>query len=355
MDCIAGRLMRRVLLAGMCVLSACQAGPEGPSPGAFPGPQVAGSAAQRASPGTAARQPDPTPQPQSPDITLPHGSLIQAQGDANEGTSLPGGPVRISLSRQMGDVQIVLKNKLNSFVVPRSGATDPVAPRPGRDGDPTATTHAAPTTTTAPLSELSMRNGRVRLKAVDVTASDAAASQDSLDLEASWQDDQGNTFAVRCTKVIPGGMSRPVFGGVVTNHLLERSAAPDATDLPAGYAYVAFWGTGDVLKNGQVQDSDVVIQGMLTEAAPGQHNHPPLADPLVAARLRLHVLAGPLALNRGLYVRRPAKTGCVLADGKPLTFWHVTFDHLSIQSERNTPIRRHQNRTSLALWTNEGS
>jgi hypothetical protein len=199
-----------------------------------------------------------------------------------------------------------------------------------------------------------MHNGRVRLRAVDATAADATTSQDTLDLEASWQDDQGNTFAVRCTRVIPGSFICPVYGGVATNRVLDGPPAPRPDCLPGGFAYLAFWGIGQTLENGQVLDSNIVIQGTLAEATPGQQNHPPLTDPLVAAGLRLHVLAGPAAVEQGRYMRRRIRTGCPAMNGQAVEYWHVTFDNLTVGTERTAPpVPKRTVRPSLA-WRPTG-
>lgn len=336
----ASSILTLLLTAVPWMLSGCQT--KGPAPGDPPVATAAPAPAPAANPRGA-----PITGERNPDITPPRGSWLQARHDANDPTPLPGGPVRVTLSRQAGDVRVNWSEEM-----PTTARAAPAVP----GGNASPSPRASPPARAAPGAgrQLLMHNGRIRLRATDATVADAATTQDSVDLEASWQDDRGNTFAIRCSKAIPGSFTHEVFGGVVTNRVLDAPAAPAAAGLPAGYAYVAFWGIGETSRNGQVQESNVVVQGVLTEATPGQRNHPPMADPLVAARLRLHVLAGPVVHEQGHYIRRPVRTGFSGSNGKPLPFWHVTFDSLTVQTERNGPAGPKRTiRPSLAgAWLN---
>ncbi len=98
----------------------------------------------------------------------------------------------------------------------------------------------------------SMGDARLRLAMTDLTAADAAESQDSVQMEASWTDAEGNTYTVRCcAKLETVGTEHPTFGGVVTNHLLHGFTRVGTPLMPTEFAYAAFWGAGEVLKNGR--------------------------------------------------------------------------------------------------------
>lgn len=58
-----------------------------------------------------------------------------------------------------------------------------------------------------------MANGNLMVQGSDVTATDAATTEDEVTLKASWEDEQGNTYAVRCCEmVVSAGPEFPTFG-----------------------------------------------------------------------------------------------------------------------------------------------
>jgi plastocyanin len=175
--------------------------------------------------------------------------------------------------------------------------------------------------------------GRLSMNAIDSTATDAATTQDNVNFEASWLDDLGNTYTVRCNQVMPHGVEYPSFGGVVTNHILNGSSRIGTPLMPTGFAYVAFWGIGDTLKNGQVMDSNIIIQGMLTEDMRTRNNDLAFDEQVMPARLNMLVLAPPVTVEDGTFVDRPVHTGFGLPDGTELPFWNVTFSNLEVVSQ----------------------
>lgn len=72
---------------------------------------------------------------------------------------------------------------------------------------------------------------------------DAAVSNDQVAFQASWADDAGNTYAATCCSEVPAnGVQYPVFGGVVTNHMMHGITRIGTPLEPTQFAYVAFWG-----------------------------------------------------------------------------------------------------------------
>ena len=179
-------------------------------------------------------------------------------------------------------------------------------------------------------------NGKLMLDAVDATASDTALTSDTVNFEASWSDPQGNTYAVHCHQVVPTGLY-PVFGGVVTNHILYRASAADTSVLSAEFAYVAFWGIGDVLKNGQIMDRHVAVQGALTEGVGPESDRP-----AATTGKRFHVIVPPwqCAPGQKVFVAHEVHTGLVLPSGRELPFWHVVFDDPQVRAVRFAAARR---------------
>ncbi len=223
-----------------------------------------------------------------------------------------GGPIRVRARQTTGDVRIVL---------------------PGSRG---------------PYEQVfdawALPNGRFALEAIDATATDAATTNDSVQFEASWQDPQGNTYAARCHRVVPCGAECPVFGGVVTNHILDDFNRVGAPSMPAGFTYVAFWGTGEVLQNGRVVDGPVLMHGALMEMVRFEGYRPAPDGRIMAMQRQFHlqVPAVLMASDDGSPAPHHVRTGFFLPDGQELPFWHIVFENPEIGAARLPPVRRTQ-------------
>ena len=184
---------------------------------------------------------------------------------------------------------------------------------------------------------VTMRNGSLMLEATDKTATDAATTEDEVTLKASWQDKDGNTYAVKCCEmVVAAGPEFPTFGGVVTNHLLHGFSGVGTPLMPTEFTYAAFWGMGAVLKNGEVVDKPRVVHGMLTEYVRGE-NYKLVKDRNVTpTRRHFHLMVAPFMPVKGehKFTHNNVNTGFTLPNGKELPFWHVMFENLEIDSER---------------------
>ncbi len=106
-------------------------------------------------------------------------------------------------------------------------------------------------------------------------------------------------------------MAYPFFGGVVTNHLLHGATAIGTRLMPTEFAYVAFWGTGDVYRNGEKIAEDQLVHMMVTEfvrvegyelAFEGR-----VADP--AQGKTLHLMVPPFKPGPDGLAEAPLKTG----------------------------------------------
>ena len=185
-----------------------------------------------------------------------------------------------------------------------------------------------------------MSNATLKIKAVDATATDCAkgASKDSVMFEASWQDAKGNTYSVKCNKVIPHGMEFPTFGGVVTNHLLHGWTGVGTPLMPTEYTYFAFWGMGAVSKNGEVLDKPRLVHGMLTEYVRKAGYKLAKDDEVTPSHRHFHLMVAPFMpdMETGHFKHVPVKTGFMLPNGMELPFWHVMFDanDLDIKASR---------------------
>jgi plastocyanin len=278
--------------------------------------------------------------------TAPGAGYLESRRGVQNPFGILGGPIQVTVRQASGEAYVALPDyrRLDARIFgtpefPRAyGGTPlisgvPLAMRDQEGGRYTQLRQVCPFGD----KYVTLSNGKLRLEAVDATATDAAVTEDTVDFEATWQDDQGNTYGVRCTEVIPHGVEFPVFGGVVTNHILNGFSGIGSPLMPTGFAYVAFWGTGEVLKNGQVADSPVMVCGMLTEMVRTQDNRLATDEQVTPTRRQFHIFVPPFvpAKDNRSYVPRDVRTGYRPADDEELAFWHVIFTDLDIEADRH--------------------
>lgn len=279
-------------------------------------------------------------------------ALTQADGylEAHRGVEQPsqllGGPVEVSLTQDGGGVFVALpaQRELDPHVFgtpdwPRAFAGSPVitgvppAMRGTEDGEYTRTTERTPFGN----EFVTMGNAEMRLEARDATATDALTTEDSVTFEASWQDQDGNSYGVTCCRQMAvHGVEFPTFGGVVTNHLLHGFSGVGTPLMPTEFAYVAFWGVGDVLKNGEVVDENRLIHGMFTEYVRTEGYQLGFDEDVSPQGRHFHLMVAPVqpVADEHLYRPQPVQTGFTLPNGQPLPFWHVMFGSVETEADR---------------------
>jgi hypothetical protein len=271
---------------------------------------------------------------------------LEAHRTVKEPMELLGGPISFTIQQNSGGVFVALPDnrELDSdvFGTPKMplaftgtpGITGvPVPFRNVEDGQFTTLKRKTPFGD----KNTTMANGNLMLKGTDVTATDAANTEDQVKMKASWEDKEGNTYAVRCCEMmVSSGPEFPTFGGVVTNHILHGFTGIGTPLMPSEYTYAAFWGMGAVLKNGEVVDKPRVVHGMLTEYVRGE-NYKLVSDSEVTpTRRHFHLMVAPFMPVKGehKFQHKNVSTGFQLPNGMELPFWHVMFENLDISSER---------------------
>lgn len=269
---------------------------------------------------------------------------LQAHKDVKAPLGLLGGPIRVRIRQASGGVFVALPDhrKLDPDVFGTPDLPQQVFGTPGITGVPPVTrgVEKGQLTTFKHLSPFGdkhavMRNGKLEIQATDATAADAAETGDSVRFAASWEDEKGNTYEVRCCeKVAAHGVEYPSFGGVVTNHLMHGWTGVGTPLMPTEFAYFAFWGTGEVRKNGESVDKPRLVHGMLSEYVRVEGYDLGFDTDVTPKRVHFHLMVPPFMPADGKFEKKPVDTGFTLPDGQPLPFWHVMFENLEISAER---------------------
>ena len=271
---------------------------------------------------------------------------LQAHRDVQEPMQLLGGPISFTVEQTAGGARVALpaRRQLDSDVFGTPEMPLAFTGTPGVTGVPVPfrqTSGGQFTRLDRPTpfgnKRTVMGNGTMMLEATDATATDAATTDDEVTFKASWQDGQGNTYAVRCCEMLASaGAEFPTFGGVMTNHILHGFTGIGTPLFPSAYTYAAFWGMGAVLKNGEVVDQPRLIHGMLTEYARTEGYELAMDSEVTPQRRHFHLMVAPFMPVEGehTFTHNNVSTGFQLPNGKELPFWHVMFQNLEINSQR---------------------
>ncbi len=259
---------------------------------------------------------------------------------------LLGGPVRVSIRQEGGGVFVALPDyrRLDPDVFGTPKLPRAYGGTPGISGVPPMARaeddgHYTKLKMLSPFGDkyTVMADGRLKLSALDATATDAARTRDWTHMTASWKDKAGNVYEVKCCRMMAAhGLEFPTFGGVATNLILHGSSRIGTPLMPTEYTYFAFWGVGSVMKNGEVVDPHRLIHGMLTEYVRTTGYRLGFDKDITPTRLQFHLMVAPFKpdMKTGHFDPAPVKTGFRLPNGMPLPFWHVMFENLKIEARR---------------------
>jgi len=259
---------------------------------------------------------------------------------------LLGGPLEVNIEQNSGGVFVILpsKRKLDPNVFGTPEAPRAFAGTPGINGLPPAARETSDGKYTvmkkpSPFGNkyVTMANGNLNIEALDATATDASETKDEIKFTASWEDENGNTYAVRCCEMLAAhGLEYPTFGGVVTNTIMHGSSRIGTALMPTEFVYFAFWGMGEVVKNGEVLDKPRLVHGMLTEYVRKEGYELAFDEEVTPGRRHFHLMVPPMMpkAEEQIFVHKDVKTGFKLPNDMELPFWHVMFENLEINANR---------------------
>jgi len=275
----------------------------------------------------------------------PAKGYLKAHNTLQKPMDILGGPISIELSQDKSPIYVALPD--NRKLDPRVFGTvkSPMAfnGTPGITGVPKfARANDGKNFTKMKMlspfgdKHIILKDGTLKISALDKTATDAARTDDKVNLEASWKDKMGNIYMVKVNKVLPHGLEFPTFGGVVTNYILHGFTGIGTPLMPSEYTYFAFWGIGNIYKNGQIVDKMRLVHGMLTEYVRTAGYKLAFDSQVSPTALQFHLMIPPFKPNKTTmsFDKSPVHTGFMLPNGKELPFWHVMFENVQVKSHR---------------------
>lgn len=276
----------------------------------------------------------------------PARGYLNAHKTEQKPLDLLGGPVHVSIRQNSGGVFVALPDyrRLDARIFGDTQMPRAFEGTPGITGVPVPLRNVEGNSFTtfkklSPFGDkyLVLPNGKLNISADDVTATDAATTKDKVQMEASWQDADGNTYTVKCCEMLAAhGMEFPTFGGVATNMILHGFSGIGTPLMPSEFTYFAFWGMGAVLKNGEVLEKPRLVHGMLTEYVRKEGYKLGFDEDITPTRRQFHLMVAPFKPNMQAesFDQAPVKTGFNLPNGMELPFWHVMFENLEVSSSR---------------------
>ncbi|MFQ5495112.1 MAG: hypothetical protein ACE5EX_06990 [Phycisphaerae bacterium] len=152
--------------------------------------------------------------------------------------------------------------------------------------------------------------GSVKMKLVDATGIDGAYTRDKIDFEATFKLPDGANYRVVCKKPLAHGGAFPFFGGVVTNHLIHGGAGIAPRLLPTAFAYAAFWGAGDVYKDGSLINKGQLVHVWVSDdiRGAGDRTRTDAEAGNPSKGITLHMVVPPYKPTPKGMVKAPLKT-----------------------------------------------
>lgn len=165
---------------------------------------------------------------------------------------------------------------------------------------------------------------------------DPFETDDELEATASFTDPAGDTYEVAVDRLFqPPIPAWETGGGVLTDAWIHGTTGTDSPLFPTSFAYGAFWGVGDLRKNGEVVDEDKWVHFMTTQIVRDQdyelatNEELPLSpDETIAGELHhTHVIVRPIEIAPdGTMSFDPVETGFELPNGNQQPYLHLMFE-----------------------------
>lgn len=169
----------------------------------------------------------------------------------------------------------------------------------------------------------------VQMTLVDATAIDGATTKDQVDFEATFTapEDQGE-YRVVASQAAPHGWVYPTGGGVVNDVILHGVTGWGTRLFPTIFTYTAFWGMGEVFKDGESVATERAIHVMVTEFARVEPYAQAFDEEVSPTNRHLHLQVAPFTAKGEM---SPVPTGFMLPNGQEQPFLHVMFPVITME------------------------
>lgn len=265
---------------------------------------------------------------------------LSAHIDDPDPLPVVGGPITVNVTQEDGVANWVLPGPRDLDPTIFGTADDPqgtemppiffgVPPEARETRDDGSQVTGVPT----PFSDnfASTEGASLTMTAVDATATDGATTEDDVSLEATFAapDGQGE-YRVVVENVAPHGWISPTAGGVITNFIQHGVTGWGTRLMPTEYDDVAFWGMGDIYKDGVLIAEGRLVHGMVTELVRGENYELAFDDEVDPGHRHFHLIVPPFTPQGE---QNPVSTGFMLPNGMEQPFLHVMFPNIEVTGD----------------------
>lgn len=166
----------------------------------------------------------------------------------------------------------------------------------------------------------------------DVTAFDGPSTKDEIDFEATFTGPDLTLYQIKVSRALPQGPDHQFFGGVGTNVLMHGKTGIGSKLQPTAFAWVTFWGVGQLSRDGQVVADDQLVHLMLTQRVRSDDEDGYRlgfdADLVGFSGHHIHLLLPPVAITPEGLQDRPVPTEFTLPNGQQQPFIHLMFENV---------------------------
>jgi hypothetical protein len=249
--------------------------------------------------------------------------------------TIVGGPIEISITQEEGAaVNWVLPSPRELDPTIFGTADEPKATEPPPIGVPVAGRETRDgrlvTANPVPASDKAVAvDGMLNLRLVDQTATDAAITEDQIDLVATFAAPDGSgTYRIEVNEPLPHGWYSPTVGGVGTNLIMHGVTKWENQIMPTFFAFAAFWGLGDIYLDDELIAEDRLIHGMLTEGIRGEQYEMVMDENVSPDYHHFHLMAFP---HTAQGEPDPIPSGYMLEGGMEQPVFHIMYDAPTVE------------------------
>lgn len=249
--------------------------------------------------------------------------------------AIVGGPIEVSVTQDGGAVTWILPGPRQLDPTIFGTADNPKATEPPPIGVPLGGRQEQDdgtfvTANPVPASDNAVGiEGTLDLRVIDRTATDAATTEDEIELVATFAapDDSG-TYRIEVNTPLSHGWYSPTVGGVGTNLMMHGLTKWENQIMPTFFAYATFWGLGDIYLDDEIIAEDAFIHGMLTEGIRGE-GYRMVTDENVNPEYRHFHLMGFPHTPQG--EPSPIPTGFITEGGNEQPFFHIMYETPTVE------------------------
>jgi hypothetical protein len=250
-----------------------------------------------------------------------HGKMMKDKG------------LKVEVSQEMGDVKWVLPGprRLDPALFgtpanPKGTGHDVGVPLKARGTDEAGKAYTMTTIPTPFSDKAADISGSFEVEAWDRTPKDTPKSKDKAKAEFDFTSPGGkHSYRVVLKKVIPVGPHHPFGGGVIADDKIHGVTGIGTRMEPTQYAYAAFWGVGQLWRDGEKLAGNRVVHFMATEQVRGENFKLLFDQELPHQGIQAHLMLPNEVVTKTGPATKPVPTGFTLPNGKEQPFIHVMF------------------------------